>query len=109
VALELYRPLIFPLRRADLVTQNVAAVAIAFGFAIAGFLNVTATQRRTYLALLTPSIIVIIVVSLGRRLTGIDDVVNSVGKYNTYAYLWFSLANFYLLSCLVAKIPVRWR
>ena len=109
VALELYRPLIFPLRRADLVTQNIAAVTVAFVFAITGLLNVTTTQRRTYLALLAPSIVVIIVVSLGRRLTGIDDVVNSVGKYNTYAYLWFSIANFYLLSCLAAKIPGRWR
>ena len=109
VALELYRPLIFPLRRADLATQGVAAVVIAFAFAIGGFLNVTTAQRRTYLALLAPSVIVIIVVSLGRRLTGIDDVVNSVGKYNTYAYLWFSIANFYLLSCLVSKIPLRWR
>lgn len=109
VALELYRPLIFPLRRADLATQSVAAVAFAFAFAIAGFLNVTRAQRRTYLALLAPSVIVIIVVSLGRRLTGIDDVVNSVGKYSTYAYLWFSIASFYLLSCLVGKIPLRWR
>jgi hypothetical protein len=109
VALELYRPLIFPLRRFDLATQNIAAVTVAFAFAVGGLLNVTTTQRRTYLALLAPSIIVIIVVSLGRRLTGIEDVVNSVGKYSTYAYLWFSLANFYLLSCLVTKIPVRWR
>ena len=107
--MKLYRPLIYPLRRADLATQDIAAVAIAVVFAIAGFLNVTTTQRRTYLALLMPSVIVIIVVSLGRRLTGIEDVVNSVGKYNTYAYLWFSLANFYLLSCLVSKIPVRRR
>lgn len=109
VALELYRSLLFPLRRADLASQGIAAVAFAFAFAIGGSLNVTMVQRRTYLALLLPSVIVIIVVSLGRRLTGIDDVVNSVGKYNTYAYLWFSIANFYLLSCLVSKIPKCWR
>jgi hypothetical protein len=66
---------------------------------------VTIAQRRTYLALLASSFIIIVVVSLGRRLTGIDDVVNAVGKYNTYAYLWFTLASFYLLACLVDKIP----
>jgi hypothetical protein len=110
VAYELLRPLIrLFLRHTDMATQDMAAVTVALTFSIAGFLNVTTAQRRTYLALLAPSIIIIIVVSLGRRLTGIDDVVNSVGKYNTYAYLWFSIANFYLLSCLATKIPVRWR
>jgi surface polysaccharide O-acyltransferase-like enzyme len=78
-------------------------------FSIAGVLNIAIAQRRTYFALLAPCIIVIIVVSLGRRLTGIDDVVNAVGKYNPHTYLWFSIASFYLLSCLVAKIPVQWR
>jgi len=109
VALELLRPLIFPLRRADLATQGIAAVTIACAFGIAGFLNITIAQRMTYLSLLAPSLIVIIVVSLGRRLTGIDEVVNSVGKYSTYAYLWFSLASFYFFSCLVSKIPAGWR
>lgn len=110
VALELFRPLIaLLLPRADLAVQGVAAVAVAIALSVAGALNVTLPQRRTYLALLTSSFIIILVVSLGRRLTGIDDVVNAVGKYNTYAYLWFTLASFYLASCLVPKIPVRWR
>jgi hypothetical protein len=109
-ALELFRPLIaLPLRRSDLAMQGIAAVAFACVFAIIGFRNVATAQRRTYLALLAPCIVVIIVVSLGRRLTSIDDVVGSAGKYSTYAYVWFSLASFYLLSCLVPKIPVRWR
>ena len=110
VALELFRPLIALLmRRSGLPMQGLAAVIVALGFGIAGALCITTAQRRTYLALLTSSIIIMIVVSLGRRLTGIDDVVNAVGKYNTYAYVWFSLASFYLLSCLVPKIPARWR
>ncbi len=110
VALELIRPFIrLFLRRTDLATQGMAAVTVALAFSIAGFRNVTTVQRRTYLALLAPSIIIIIVVSLGRRLTGIEDVVNSAGKYSTYAYLWFSLASFYLVSCMVPKMTVRWR
>ena len=110
VALELFRPLVvLLLPRAGLATQGAAATAVALAFSIAGVLNIAIAQRRTYFALLAPRIIVIIVVSLRRRLTGIDDVVNAVGKYNTHAYLWFSIASFYLLSCLVPKIPVQWR
>lgn len=110
VALELFRPLVvLLLPRSGLAAQGVAAVVIALAFGIAGALNTTTVQRRTYLALLTASFIIIVVVSLGRRLTGIDDVVNAVGKYNTYSYLWFSLASFYLLSCLVPKIPLQRR
>jgi hypothetical protein len=102
VALELFRPLVvLLLPRAGLATQGAAARAVALAFSIAGVLNIAIAQRRTYVALLAPCIIVIIVVSLGRRLTGIDDVVNAVGKYNTHAYLWFSIASFYLLACLV--------
>jgi hypothetical protein len=110
VALELFRPLVvLLLPRAGLATQGAAATAVALAFSIAGVLNIAIARRRTYFALLAPCIIVIIVVSLGRRLIGIDDVVNAVGKYNTHAYLWFSIASFYLLSCLVPKIPVQWR
>ena len=108
VALELLRPFI-ALLRISRAQQGIVAVAIVFAFAVAGLLKMTIAQRRTYFALLASSFIIIVVVSLGRRLTGIDDVVYSVGKYNTYAYLWFSLASFYFFSCMVGEIPVQWR
>jgi hypothetical protein len=109
MALELFKPFVFRvLRYADSATHGLAALALGLAF-ITGTLWVSVRQRWTFLALLGSALIIAMVVSLGRRLASIDDVAGSAGKYNSFAYLWFSLAMFYLAACLVPKIPSRWR
>jgi hypothetical protein len=109
MALELFRPLIrLVLRHADPATQGIAAVGLTLVFLATAFW-IRAKQRWILLALLVNSLVVVTVVSFGRRLNSIDDVVSSAGKYNNFAYLWFSIAVFYLIACLVPKIPSRWR
>jgi hypothetical protein len=109
MALELFKPFIYRvLRHSDSTTHGLAALALAL-VCITGVFRVGVTQRWTFLALLVSSLIIAMVVSLGRRLASIDEVVGSAGKYNSFAYLWFSLALFYLASCLVQRIPLRWR
>lgn len=109
MAVELFKPFIDRLlRHSDAATHGLAALAFALAFvAVTVWLGVR--QRWTFLALLVSSLIIVTVVSLGRRLASIDEVVSSAGKYNGFAYLWFSLAMFYLAACLVPKIPSRWR
>jgi hypothetical protein len=108
-ALELFRPMIRPfLRYSTSAAQGIAATILALVF-VAASLRVSARQRWMFLALLANSLVVITVVSFGRRLNSIDDVVGSAGKYSNFAYLWFSIAIFYLVACLAPKIPRRWR
>jgi hypothetical protein len=110
VALELFRPLIVVLLPwAGLETQGIAAVVFAIALGVFGFLKINASQRITYLALLMPLLAIVLVVSLGRRLSSIEDVVSSVGKYNSFAFLWFAIATFFLFGCLSTRIPFRWR
>jgi len=110
VALELFRPLIaLLLPWAGLETQGVAAIVFAVALGVFGLMKINASQRMTYLALLAPLVAIVLVVSLGRRLTSVEDVVSSVGKYNSYAFVWFAIATFYLFGCLSARIPFRWR
>jgi hypothetical protein len=109
IALELFKPLIRLMpRHIAPATQGIAAVGFALIF-LAAAVWVQVKQRWTLLALLVTSLVIVAVVSLGRRLNSIDDVVPSSGKYNSFGYLWFSIALFYLGACLVPKIPLRWR
>jgi hypothetical protein len=110
VALELFRPLIAVLLPwAGLETQGIAAVVFAIALGVFGFMKINASQRITYLALLMPLLAIVLVVSLGRRLSSIEDVVSSVGKYNSFAFLWFAIATFFLFGRLSTRIPFRWR
>jgi hypothetical protein len=109
MGVELFKPFIDRLlRHSNATTHGLAAFAFLLAF-IASALWVDVRQRWTFLALLVSSLIIVTVVSLGRRLASIDEVVSSAGKYNSFAYLWFSLAMFYLAGCLVPKISPRWR
>jgi hypothetical protein len=109
MAVELFKPFIDRLlRHSDAATHGLAAFAFLLAF-IASALWVDVKQRWTFLALLGSSLIIVTVVSLGRRLASIDEVVSSAGKYNSFAYLWFALAMFYLAASLVSRIPSRWR
>jgi hypothetical protein len=81
MARVLFKPFIDRLlRHADDAAHGLAALAFALAF-IACALRVGVTQRWTFLALLVSSLIIVVVVSVGRRLTSIDDVVGSAGKY----------------------------
>jgi len=110
MALPLLKPLIGLLAwYASPAIQGALALAAACVLITAGAANVDTRSRWTFFALLVPSVVIVIVVSLGRRLASIEDVTTSAGKYNGFAYLWFLIATFYLAGCLVAKIPPRWK
>jgi hypothetical protein len=110
MAFELLKPyVLFLLPAAGKAERGAAALLAVTIFCVVGCRRVTPGQRWMFLALLTPALVNITVVSFGRRLAGIDDVLYSAGKYNSFAYLWFAIAVFYLASCLVGKIPPRWR
>jgi hypothetical protein len=110
MVLEFLRPFIPRLlSRSDLAVQGVVALVLASAFVAVGITKIRVEQRWTYLALLVPALVNVLVVSFGRRLNGIEDVVNTAGKYNNFSYLWFTVSTFYLLACLAPRIPWRWR
>ncbi|SHN82323.1 hypothetical protein [Bradyrhizobium erythrophlei] len=110
MALELLRPLIPRLlSRVDLAAQGVAALILTCVLVVISLRKLEGPQRWNYLALLVPALANIVVVSFGRRLTGVEEVVNTLGKYNSFSYLWFAISTFYLVGCLASKIPWRWQ
>ena len=109
MALELLKPLIGPaLKYSGADKQGFVAVAITLLF-FANAVAIPVRQRWTFLGLLAISLIIVVVVSFGRRLASIDAVVGAGGKYSNFAFLWFTLSVFYLVACLAAKTPLRWR
>src|SRR5258708_7469961 len=110
LALEVLKPFVVVLvGDTNPEIQGALALAVVCALIIAGAANLPTPARWTFFALLVPSFVIVIIVSLGRRLASIEDVTTSAGKYNNFAYLWFLIAAFYLAGCLVAKIPGRWK
>lgn len=108
-ALEHLRPLVIRIPpHIGIPMHGVIAIGLVLGCIVAA-LRLERTQRWTFLALLVPSLAVMTVVSFGRRLNSVVDVVSTAGKYTNFAYLWFSLALFYLAGCLVPMIPAHRR
>jgi hypothetical protein len=110
LVLELLKPFSWALSHGvDVATQGAIGLAATCGLIIAGVAKLRTEQRWTFLALLVPSLAIVIIVSFGRRLVSIEDVTYTGGKYNNFAFLWFLMAISYLAGCLVERIPGRWR
>jgi hypothetical protein len=110
MVLELLKPFTPRLLlRIDPATLGAAVFILALAATAAALRLLSRAERWTYLALLAPALANTVVVSFGRRLSSIEDVTNTAGKYNNFAYLWFAIATFYLLSRVAVRIPLRWQ
>jgi hypothetical protein len=102
-------PLIALMPFGGLAARGAIALFAVLALGVVGVMLVRKCERRVFAGLLIMPLTIVVIVSFGRRLTGIEEFVGSVGKYNNVAFLWFSLAAFYLATCTIRNAPAGWK
>jgi hypothetical protein len=80
--------------------STIAFCASAIYFAV-GLAFLQEDERLNCAALLLPPFIISVMVGVGRRITDINYLIGSSGKYSSVALLWFAMATIYIADCIV--------